>query len=649
MKRLTSQLTLLFMSALLLFAAGCDEDNGTDPNSLTNVRVIHTSYDAPNVDVSVDGSVAISDLAYGQSSGYAEIGAGSRNIVVTPNGATTPEVINTTQTLDGTKEYTIYAVDSLGSIDAFVSEDDRTTVANKARVRFLHASPDAPAVDIRLNTGSGTAVFNDVEFKEISSYVEVDGGAYTFVVTEAGATYELVVFNPVTVNNGSVYTVVAHGTFDPNDSYPFAVRVFVDDEPGSAYVDLTSSAIGTSNVRVIHTSYDAPGVDVRIDGSQILTNLTYGNSSGFASVASGDSRDVQVFATGTTTSPVIDAPVTFVEDEEYTIFAVDQLSSISPVVVTEDRTLDVSNARVRFLHASPDAPAVDIKLNTGSGTTVFGNTAFESITAYTAVPPASYTFVVTAAGMTDELFIFEPISVSANTLYTVVAHGTLDATDNYPFAVRIFVDNGDGDTYVDMSFATTNIMAIHASPDEASGVDLLVDGAVAGTGLTFTNNTGYLEARAGQRNLKVNATGTMTSVIDTSAVFDADKYYSVFAADVVSSIVAVVIEDDLSAPASGKAHVRFVHLSPDAPTVDITLDDGTVVFDNIAFKEYTPFTPLDAGTYPLEVRDETATTTVLSLGDVTFEDGKIYTVFARGLAAGSGNQALGASIIVNNE
>lgn len=648
MKRLTSKLALLLLSSLLIFALGCD-DSGTDPNSLTNVRVIHTSYDAPNVDIAIDGSVAISDLAYGLSSGYAEIDAGSRNIVVTPSGATTPEVINTTQTLDGTKEYTIYAVGALASIDAVISEDDRSSVATKAKVRFLHASPDAPAVDIRLNTGDGTAVFSDIAFKEISSYVEVDGGAYTFVVTEAGATYELVVFNPVTVSNGSVYTVVAHGTYDPNDAYPFAVRVFVDDEPGSAYVDLTSSAIATSNVRVIHTSYDAPGVDVRIDGSQIISNLVYGNSSGFASVASGAARDVQVFATGTSTSPVIDAPLTFAEDEEYTIFAVDQLSSISPVVVTEDRTLDASNAKIRFLHASPDAPAVDIKLNTGDGTTVFGNRAFESITDYAAVPAGSYTFVVTAAGMTEELFVFDPISVSTNTLYTVVAHGTLDATDNYPFAARVFVDNGDGDAYVDLTFATTSIMVVHASPDESNGVDLLVDGAVAGAGLTFTNNTGYLEALAGQRNIKVNATGTMTSVIDTSAVFDADMNYTVFAADIVANIVAVVIEDDLTAPASGKAHVRFVHLSPNAPTVDITLDDGTVVFDNTAFKGYTPFTPLDAGTYPLEVRDETATTTVLSLGNVTFEDGMIYTVFARGLAGGTGDQALGATIIVNNE
>lgn len=192
-----------------------------------------------------------------------------------------------------------------------------------------------------------------------------------------------------------------------------------------------------------------------------------------------------------------------------------------------------------------------------------------------------------------------------------------------------------------------NVLVVHASPD-APGVDLLVDNTVAGTNLTFPNNTGYLSVNAGTRNVKVNVTGTSTTVIQANLNIAANKNYSVFAVNQVSAIEPLVFEDDFTAPASGKAHVRFIHLSPNAPTVNITLTDGTIVFGNVAFKGSVNFTPLNAGTYNLQVRDAaTNQTVVLELPNITLQAGKIYTVFAKGLLGGTGAQELGAQIIVN--
>jgi len=190
------------------------------------------------------------------------------------------------------------------------------------------------------------------------------------------------------------------------------------------------------------------------------------------------------------------------------------------------------------------------------------------------------------------------------------------------------------------------VLVTHASPD-APGVDLLVDNTVAGTNLTFPNSTGYLEINSGTRNIKVNVTGTSTTALEANLNLAADKNYSVFAVNNVSTIEAVVLEDNLTSPASGKAHVRFVHLSPDAPAVDITLTDGTVVFGDYIFKEASAFTPLNSGNYDLQVRLAGTSTVVLDLPNIALTAGKIYTVFAKGLVGGSGTQALGAQIIVN--
>ena len=194
---------------------------------------------------------------------------------------------------------------------------------------------------------------------------------------------------------------------------------------------------------------------------------------------------------------------------------------------------------------------------------------------------------------------------------------------------------------------SARVMAVHASPD-APAVDLLVDGSVVGSGLAYPNHTGYLTVGAGTRNVKVNVAGTSNTVINDNVSVAGGLNYSVFACGPVATIGTVVLVDDLTAPAAGKAHVRFVHLSPDAPAVDVAVQGGPVLFPNTAFKGSTAFAPVDAGTYDLEVRLAGTTTVVLPLPGVSLQAGKIYTAFAKGFAGGTGAQALGAQIIVHN-
>ena len=205
----------------------------------------------------------------------------------------------------------------------------------------------------------------------------------------------------------------------------------------------------------------------------------------------------------------------------------------------------------------------------------------------------------------------------------------------------------DDNIMSDMTAPQSTVMIVHASPD-APGVDILVDDARAVQGLEFTSNTGYVPVPAGERNVKVNASGTSTTVINADLTLDQNLTYTVFAIDSLNGISALVLVDNLAAPADGKAHVRFVHLSPNAPAVDIALVGGPAVFPNVEFGEYIDFTPLDAATYNLEVRLAGTNTVVLPLGSISLMDGKIYTVYAKGFVGGTGSQALGAEIIVNN-
>jgi hypothetical protein len=196
-------------------------------------------------------------------------------------------------------------------------------------------------------------------------------------------------------------------------------------------------------------------------------------------------------------------------------------------------------------------------------------------------------------------------------------------------------------------FGLARVKFVHASPD-APAVDIRVGWRKAAEDLAFPQDTRYLRLLPGWRDIKVNVANTRTTVIAARLKLRPRMNYSVFAVNTVANLEPLVLTDDLTRPAAGKAHVRFIHLSPDAPAVDIAVQGGPVVFPNKSFKDYTPFTPLPAGTYDLEVRLAGTDQVVLPLPGIMLEAGKIYTVFAKGLVGGTGEQALGAQIIVNS-
>lgn len=196
---------------------------------------------------------------------------------------------------------------------------------------------------------------------------------------------------------------------------------------------------------------------------------------------------------------------------------------------------------------------------------------------------------------------------------------------------------------------TAKIRVVHASPD-APAVDICANGSAAFSDVAFPSATDYATVEEGTYQIRVVAAGSSCGgggVINAALPLPADTETTVVAVNTLDSIEPLVLEDDNTAPTAGTAKVRFVHASPDAPTVDITLTDGTTLFDNVAFKEVGDYIEAPAGTLDLQVRDETGTAIVLTLEDVTLEDGTVYTVYAIGLLTGS--PALDALITMDNE
>jgi LPXTG-motif cell wall-anchored protein len=179
------------------------------------------------------------------------------------------------------------------------------------------------------------------------------------------------------------------------------------------------------------------------------------------------------------------------------------------------------------------------------------------------------------------------------------------------------------------------VRVVHASPD-APAVDVWVNGAVAFSNAPFTGITDYAKLEPDTYNVQVTPTGaTEPVVIEADLTLDTQTDYTVVAVGTLDEIEPLVLVDNNSAPAAGKAHVRFVHASPDAPAVDIAVaNGGPVLFANVEFKGVGDYLPVDAGTYDLEARLAGTETVALSVPGVALNEGTVYTVYAMGLAGG---------------
>jgi hypothetical protein len=179
------------------------------------------------------------------------------------------------------------------------------------------------------------------------------------------------------------------------------------------------------------------------------------------------------------------------------------------------------------------------------------------------------------------------------------------------------------------------IRVAHASPD-APAVDIWVDDVVAVTNLSFAEVTGYLLVPAGDHNIKVTPTGaTEPVVIDADVTLDKSVAYTVAARNLLATIAPEVYVDDNSWPAPGKAKARFIHLSPDAPAVDVGVVGGGNLFTNVSFPNASGYVEVPEGVYDLEVKLAGTSTVVLTIPDVDLQSGTVYTAFAEGLAAGT--------------
>ncbi|SIR73474.1 DUF4397 domain-containing protein [Natronorubrum thiooxidans] len=226
----------------------------------------------------------------------------------------------------------------------------------------------------------------------------------------------------------------------------------------------------------------------------------------------------------------------------------------------EELPEDEDVGALRVGHFSPDAPNVDVLID---GEQVLADVAYDELSPYLEVAPGTYTVTITAAGDPETVVYEQPVAIDAE-YYTAAAIGELEADDDA-------VEDSESDGYTDSE----------SDGYTDSESDEYTDSESDGTGEHASEHD---DEMAGESE-PTDESGEADDDLDTGT-FD----------------VLLLVDDSPEDVAEGTSHVRVVHASPDAPTVDVlNAADDTPLFEDISFGEPSGYLPLEPGSYTVDI------------------------------------------------
>lgn len=145
-------------------------------------------------------------------------------------------------------------------------------VQAKPYFRIMHASPNAPAVDVYAN---GTMVAKNLVYKDFSSYWSAVPGNYLIEVYPAGQKTRPIISSNIPIPQGTIFNIAIIEVAPNVSLYPIP-------EPASG------QNFGRPCIRFINLSPNSPAIDIiTSDGKNIFSNVEYKFITDYACILTG--------------------------------------------------------------------------------------------------------------------------------------------------------------------------------------------------------------------------------------------------------------------------------------------------------------------------------------------------------------------------
>ena len=173
-------LSVLVLSVWLISCADVPTNGPTPPDFESEFRFVSAAADLGDVGVSVDGQ-SIGNVAFMGAIAHAVYPSRSR-VVTLSNG----DELRVPMTFD--ERGTVLILPLTAAVREFIKLVERrtfqTAATSTARIRVVHASPDAGAITTTL-VGADTTITASGNYRDVSDYASVPAGDYEYTAISA--------------------------------------------------------------------------------------------------------------------------------------------------------------------------------------------------------------------------------------------------------------------------------------------------------------------------------------------------------------------------------------------------------------------------------------------------------------------------------
>ena len=446
--------------------------------------------------------------------------------------------------------------------------------AESTTVQVLHASPNAPSVDVLVN---GEVALNGVDYKDSSGWGDFEAGTYSVEVQGILPDGNAAVIGPADLpfEADTINTVVALN--DVQNIEPLVLtQPSTPVSAGAARVWVLHAARNVQDLVMGPVDVYVTAPDADLTGEAPLGSFNFKETlpaDGPAELPAGDYQ-IRV-GVGTPGDPEFllafdSGTVTLADGADLIIAAVPNTtlgdSPVSLLVLDSSGSSEILSvgtpAALRVVHASNNTPAVDVFADGAAMIEGLEFPNFEPAEGFAEVAAGTYSVVVSPAGAGVEGAAIGPadLEFAAGTTTNVIAVGRLGGTEGT--IEELTVTLADDDPRQIPLFAKVRI--IHASVTAASldpdTVDIYVtapdtdisDESVAPTltEVPYLANTGFLAVAGGTYDITVTLNGSRTPAIGPleDVVLADGGIYTVIARDALPGDAAtdlgVILIDD---------------------------------------------------------------------------------------------------------
>ncbi|MCY8024439.1 DUF4397 domain-containing protein [Bacillus sonorensis] len=178
-------------------------------------------------------------------------------------------------------------------------------------------------------------------------------------------------------------------------------------------------------LRVLHAAPDIGNIDVLVNGLPLFRNAAYRELSAFAPVASGLSR-IDILKANGNHSPLLTVQYHLMPAGHYTAGMTGTLSKPLPIVMSDRMPVPPGERSMRFVHLSPDAPALDLAIK--KGPVLFANIPFANASHYISCPFEKNELEIRAAGTETVLLNIPKVDFQYGQSVTFYCTGYMNGT-----------------------------------------------------------------------------------------------------------------------------------------------------------------------------------------------------------------------------